>query len=62
MKCPECHTKNQESRKYCRACGKILLLICPDCCAENITAAMNIPEIELYKNMDMLKDLELVYP
>ena len=61
MECPEYHTENPESRKYCRACGKKLLLICPDCCAENKTAVMNLPEIELYKHMDMLKDLELVY-
>ncbi|RLC11086.1 MAG: guanylate cyclase, partial [Deltaproteobacteria bacterium] len=36
MECPACHTENPESRKFCRECGKKLLLICPDCSAQNV--------------------------
>ena len=36
MKCPECHTENPETRKFCRECGNKLLLLCPDCSFENI--------------------------
>jgi class 3 adenylate cyclase/tetratricopeptide (TPR) repeat protein len=36
MKCPECHTENPETRKFCRECGAKLLIICPQCAFENL--------------------------
>ena len=36
MECPDCHTENPETRKFCRECGTKLLLICPNCSSENI--------------------------
>ena len=36
MECPECHTENQESRKFCRECGNKLILVCHECSAENV--------------------------
>jgi len=35
MECPECHTENPESRKFCKECGSKLILICPNCSFEN---------------------------
>ncbi|MEE9419668.1 MAG: adenylate/guanylate cyclase domain-containing protein [Desulfatiglandaceae bacterium] len=34
MKCPKCQAENPESKKFCRKCGKKLLLACPKCGAE----------------------------
>jgi hypothetical protein len=36
MKCPDCHTENTETRKFCRECGNKLLLICPGCSFNNL--------------------------
>ena len=36
MKCPECQSQNQETRKFCRECGVKLILICPQCGSENL--------------------------
>ena len=36
MKCPDCHTANTETRKFCRECGNKLHLICPGCSFENL--------------------------
>jgi class 3 adenylate cyclase/tetratricopeptide (TPR) repeat protein len=36
MECPNCLTKNTETRKFCRECGNKLVLICPQCRFENI--------------------------
>ena len=36
MECPNCQTKNPETRKFCRECGSKLLLICPQCSFENL--------------------------
>ena len=36
MKCPDCHTENTETRKFCRECGNKLHLICPGCSFENL--------------------------
>jgi class 3 adenylate cyclase/tetratricopeptide (TPR) repeat protein len=35
MKCPNCQTDNAETRKFCRECGKKLVLVCPECETEN---------------------------
>ena len=36
MKCPECQTENQETRKFCRECGAKLILFCPQCSSANL--------------------------
>ena len=36
MECPECHTENPETRKFCRECGHKFILVCPECSTENI--------------------------
>jgi len=36
MECPECHTDNPDSRKFCRECGNKLFVICPVCSFENV--------------------------
>ena len=36
MECPECHTTNPETRKFCRECGHKFILVCPECSTENI--------------------------
>ena len=34
MKCPKCHHENPQENKFCRKCGKELLLSCSKCGAE----------------------------
>ena len=36
MKCSECQTENQETRKFCRECGAKLTLLCPQCSSKNL--------------------------
>ena len=36
MECPECHTENPETRKFCRECGHKFILVCPECSTDNI--------------------------
>ena len=36
MECPNCRTKNPDTRKFCRECGNKLSLLCPQCSFENI--------------------------
>ena len=36
MKCPECHTDNADTRKFCRQCGTKLLSLCRKCGYENL--------------------------
>ena len=31
MKCPNCHTANEETQKFCRICGAQLQMVCPSC-------------------------------
>jgi class 3 adenylate cyclase/tetratricopeptide (TPR) repeat protein len=31
MQCPQCHSENDEGKKYCRSCGAKLRNSCPDC-------------------------------
>ncbi|MGO9566845.1 MAG: adenylate/guanylate cyclase domain-containing protein [Desulfomonilaceae bacterium] len=35
MKCPNCQVNNPETRKFCRECGKKLVIVCPECETEN---------------------------
>ncbi len=35
MRCPQCQTENPETRKFCRECGKKLVIVCPECETEN---------------------------
>jgi len=37
MKCPKCQTENPQENKFCRKCGKELLLRCSKCGAEVLT-------------------------
>ncbi|MCK5484644.1 MAG: zinc-ribbon domain-containing protein [Desulfobacterales bacterium] len=34
MKCPKCQIENPQENRFCRKCGKELLLSCPKCGAE----------------------------
>ena len=36
MKCPNCQTENPQEHRFCRKCGKELLLSCPQCRAKVI--------------------------
>jgi class 3 adenylate cyclase/tetratricopeptide (TPR) repeat protein len=36
MKCPKCQVDNPETRKFCRECGKKLVIVCPECETENL--------------------------
>lgn len=31
MKCPNCHSANEETQKFCRVCGARLQMACPGC-------------------------------
>ena len=36
MECPKCQIENPSNRKFCRECGKKLILTCPKCQFENL--------------------------
>jgi class 3 adenylate cyclase/tetratricopeptide (TPR) repeat protein len=36
MKCPICNVDNPETRKFCRECGKKLVIVCPECETKNL--------------------------
>jgi hypothetical protein len=35
MRCPACSTENEDGRKFCGECGRVLALVCPVCGASN---------------------------